>query len=74
MLWKLDLFLFSGEVWETPTLLGTLQRANLKRLVRLLILEYQTMDKEQNPRNHERYTTPSEPFRIYQFSVNLTHE
>jgi hypothetical protein len=28
--WKLDLFPSSGKVWETPTLLGLLERANLK--------------------------------------------
>jgi hypothetical protein len=27
--WKLDLFPFSGEGWETPTLLGPLEGANL---------------------------------------------
>jgi hypothetical protein len=29
MFWKQDLFLFSREGWETPTLLGLLEMANL---------------------------------------------
>jgi hypothetical protein len=36
--WKLDLFLYSGEGWETPTLLGLLERANLNHCIPVTFL------------------------------------
>jgi hypothetical protein len=41
---------------ETPTLLGSLERANLIRW---------TTEKVQDPNNSECHTPPSDPFRIY---------
>jgi hypothetical protein len=60
---KLDLFSSSGEGWETPTLLGPLERANLNHNL-LYFLEYQTMDKVQKPCKPGCYTpSSSEPLR-----------
>jgi hypothetical protein len=61
--------------WETPTLLGPLERANLNHSPHLrketdpvsetlCSLEYRTVDKVQKPSNPECHTPSSEPFRI----------
>jgi hypothetical protein len=80
----MDLFLSSGEGWETPTLFGPLERANLNHLTRsqkqmcfqnivfFLVLEYWTMDNVQKLSNPECYTPSSEPFRIYFIISSLT--
>jgi hypothetical protein len=39
---KLDLFPLSGKGWETPTLLGLLERANFNRWIACVIITTDT--------------------------------
>jgi hypothetical protein len=63
MFQKLDLFPSSGEVRETPTLLGPLERANLNHWYRSSFhnavlsssVEFRTMNKVQKPRDYDIY-------------------
>jgi hypothetical protein len=61
MFWKMDMFSFSGEVKETPTLLGPLERPNFK---------HWTMGKLQKLSDTESHTPLSESFRLYML-VNI---
>jgi hypothetical protein len=61
--------------WETPTLLGPLERANPKhRAVLYCSLEYRTMGKVQTPINTNWHSPPSEPFTINVLKVHLIPE
>jgi hypothetical protein len=58
---------------DTPTLLGPLERFNLNYWT--YSLEFQTMDKAQNPSNPECYTPPSsEPFRVYNQDLAICNQ
>jgi hypothetical protein len=59
-IWKLDLFLSSGE-GETHALLHLIEKANS---MVFRFLEYRTMDRIQKSNNLEYYTPLPEPCRI----------
>jgi hypothetical protein len=64
----MGLFPSSGEEWETPTLLGPLEKPTSVTGPS----EYPKMDKAQKPSNHECYTSLSQPFRIYFYSKSFS--
>jgi hypothetical protein len=61
------------EGWETPTLLGPLEKENLKHWT-LWSLEYQTIGEDQVLSNPECYPTWLESFRRWPRPVLLAHQ